>query len=166
MSATLSTSIRIAQTLDLDGERSDDPALYGLDPYTFLAQTQAHEPVRAWGTPWVDWDDLDGLALSQPPFTRNHQLLLSRPTILGGYHALRIPWRASHQSGLSLPQQFDREDGSPEAKLSNRTLNMVTTFLVGLHRSASAEEVDQSCLEWLSPAVTACPYLGFTEYDE
>ena len=165
----LSGSLRFAEELRIGVDQPPQVALYDLTPYDFLFMSQAYEPLRAWGEPWLDWDDLDQLAESQPPFTRNTQLLLSRPTTLGGYHALRLPWRENNATGLSLPATPLSQSTSSQlwdlTPLPNLTINLIGTFMNSLHRASSSEELDVPCLQWLTPSVQACSHFTITDRD-
>ena len=162
-SSLLSGSLSFAKSLRIGVEQPSQVALYDLTPHGFLLMTQAYEPQRAWGEPWLDWDDLDQLAESHPPFTRNVQLLLSRPTALGGYHAMRLPWREDDRVGLSLPAVSGQQE--EHQSLSNVTINLIGTFMSALHRTGSAEELDVSCLQWLTPHIQACSHFTVTDRD-
>ena len=158
--ALLSGSLRFTEELGVDESPSARAMLYDQPPHRFFLLSQAYEPRRSWGDPWLDWDDLDALASAEPPFTRNTQILLSRPTERGGYHALRLPWRADDHTGLRLPER--REVASGEGDLSQVTLNMIGAFLIGLDRTASAEELSAPCLHWAPPHIRACPMFTLT----
>lgn len=160
---SIAGSLRFAEMMGIGAEVSSDPSLYHLTPYEFLQHTQAYDPRRSWGGHWFDWDDLDELTQSLPSFTRNTQLRLSRPTWLGGYHALRLPWRSDDRSGLSLPRQSRYGQLDQTTDLSTRTMNFITSFLAGLDHSASATDLDASCLSWLQPDIAACAFLRTME---
>ena len=150
----LSASLRMSEHLGLgfDQNRSD---LYGLNAKDFLILSQAYEASRAWGLPWMDWDDLDVLEIMTPAFTRNVQLSLQRPSFSGGYHALKMPWRLKQSSGLALPED-------PEESLETLSLNLITRFVYGLSYNASAEELTDLCLNQLAPSLKACSFLSVT----
>ena len=150
----LSASLKMSEHVDLGfGEKRND--LYGLNIKDFLVLSQAYEASRAWGLPWMDWDDLDLLEMMTPAFTRNVQLSLQRPNFLGGYHALKMPWRLKQSSGLALPQD-------PEEPLETLTLNLINRFIYGLSYNASAEELSERCLNHLVPSLKACTFLSVT----
>ena len=125
-SSPIRSSILFANELALlnDEQRLD---LYDLTDFEFLLLSHAFEPNRAWGSPWMDWDDLDLLENSSPSFTRNVQLSIDRPSFLGGYHALRLPWRNGQSEGLGVAEQEDEP-------LETLTINMLGRFLSSLSR--------------------------------
>ena len=154
----LSGSLRMAHAMNLmSAEKHSE--LYDLTPDTFLILTQAYEPMRAWGQPWMDWDDLDLLEYSVPSFTRNSQLSLKRSAFAGGYHALKLPWRSKQSFGLELP-------GYPDEPLETFSVNMINRFMSGLSRSASSEELEEQCLHHLIPSLKACSFLSVTVQDQ
>ncbi len=154
MAKPLAASLRMSEFLDLDFERKRSE-LYGLSAKAFLVLSQAYEASRAWGLPWMDWDDLDLLDMMTPAFTRNVQLSLQRQSFSGGYHALKMPWRLSQSSGLALPED-------PEEPLETMTVNLINRFLHGLSYQASPEELNDRCLNELSPSLKACAFLSVT----
>ena len=153
----LAGSLRMSQAIGLlsDENRSD---LYGLDVDEFLLLTQAYEPMRALGEPWMDWDDLDLLEYPTPSFTRNTQLSLGRSAYAGGYHALKMPWRLAQNFGLTFPNNEDEP-------LETLTINLINRFLSGIPRNANIEELEEACLHYLAPSVKACLFLSVTSQD-
>ncbi len=153
----ISGSIEAASSLGISNERPRQD-LYDLTPTDFLLLSQAYEPERAWGVPWVDWDDLDALTISEPSFTRNTQLSLYNLAFSGGYHALKFPWRLDYRSGLGLPED-------PQESLETYRINSINSFLNGLARNASIEELNDMCLHYLVPSARACSFLSITPRD-
>ena len=157
LAVPLRSSLVFARELGLFNE-STRADLYDLTAYQFMLLSQAFDPRRAWGEPWMDWDDLDLLESRSPSFTRNVQISLDRSSFLGGYHALRMPWRDSNSTGLGLA-----EDQSEP--LATFTLNLLGRFLSSQSRGASVEELDDVCLKYLVPSVRSCNFISVTDQD-